>query len=123
MGRSYDFSETKKERVKAAFSHTCAACGSDDPMMLSVDHWIAANKTDSGVCLCLYCNTIKGAAKIPESLRLNPRGKLKALLRDEYALQMAANREAWGVWVGIFRGKNRVKPIAFAIVTFISTPK
>jgi len=111
--RKYDFSEAEKTRIKQAFGYICAACGSDDPDNLSADHWLSGDASDSGVCLCLFCNTVKGKTAIPESLRLNPRNPLKVISHPEYRLQVAANRKAFGVWVNFYRGTNRVRPVAF----------
>ena len=100
--RAYDFSDAKKQDVKEAFNTCCAACGNADSRALTVDHWIAGDANDAGVCLCQYCNTtIKGNIPAPEKFRLVSR---QPLAQDAaYLGKMHENQDAFQAWINQFR--------------------
>jgi hypothetical protein len=109
--RAFDFSPAQKAQVLAQFNFVCAACGADDG--LHVDHWVAGDSQDAGVCLCQACNLVKGNVSIPQNLRLTPRLPLDVISHIEYRLQVAANREAFARWVAPHRGAAKLRPVPF----------
>lgn len=101
--REYDFSPAKKEFVKLYHGYICATCGCDDPEHMTADHFIAADVTDAGVCMCQHCNTMKAALYIPEQFRFIPRDPIKALTHSEYKMCVSENRLAFKKWLLTFR--------------------
>lgn len=100
--RNFDFSESQKTQILAAYGFVCAACGADDA--LHADHWAAGDSEDAGVCLCEFCNVkAKGGKVIPENFRLQPRKPLNVVTHAEYRAQVAANRESFQIWAAQFR--------------------
>ncbi len=96
--RDYDFTESEKVAIKAAYNWICAACGHDNARDLTADHWLPANKA-FGVCLCHYCNTsIKGKKLIPISHMLPPRKPIDAT-RENYNERRDANQDAFRGWI------------------------
>jgi hypothetical protein len=110
--RAFDFTESQKTEIRAQYNFVCAACGADDA--LHIDHWVAGDSNDAGVCLCYACNLVKGNARIPANLRLAPRNPLDIISHTEYRLQVAANREAFARWVAPHRGTAKLRPLTFA---------
>lgn len=102
--RSFDFTANEKQAIRMIYGDVCAACGFDFPGHLEVDHWIPGNTEDDGVCLCSYCNRIKGNVEIPEYLRLMPRKPIDEELREEWQMRVVHNREVWSQYVSKFRG-------------------
>jgi hypothetical protein len=105
--RSYDFDGLKKESVKAVYEGVCAICGCDDKETLHIDHWIAGNKDDDGVCLCAFCNGKKGNKYVFELFRPAPKAPLNVITHAEYKYQIAANREAFELWLQQFQFTKR----------------
>ena len=112
--RSYDFSANQKEIVKAYYGHICAACGCSDKRIMQVDHWIAGDSQDDGVCLCPFCNNVKADKYVFEKFRLPPKAALNVITHSEYEYQVEANRIAFEAWLQQFRfvkpgGKYRIE--------------
>lgn len=110
--REYDFDDAKKEKVKARYRWTCAACGCDDRRFMHVDHWHAGDHKSPGVCLCGACNLAKGTARLPMKPLL-PRDPCDPLDKPTHDARMEINRKAWEDYVSNYRGK-RGKSKAFA---------
>ena len=102
--RSFDYMASERAEILKWFGFTCAACGMDMPQYLEVDHWVAGDSADDGVCLCGYCNRVKGKVAIPEYLRLKPKKTPQAESREEWCVRVKENQEAWVEFVNQFRG-------------------